>query len=188
MTRISVTVGVVVALLNVCSLAHAQQVRVDILNSSVSPCNGAVDTQFFAAGDPIPLPLPPCAVRVNITASSSTDIGRVTLSGGPPVGSSLHVVFGSGAINQFDTANTRVGRGWAGFDRGSVGATVRLGGGLGGDLTGSIETDEMFRFDFGGDVLAPSTPRVGALAAALWSRRHLLARVQQSRSTTPLRR
>ncbi len=65
----------------------------------------------------------------------------------------LDIVLGSGGLNQSDTPNVLTGRHWEGLDASAI-STARFAGGIGGNLTGSVLVNEVFRFDVDGQVQA----------------------------------
>ncbi|MBC7835493.1 MAG: hypothetical protein H7Y88_10405 [Phycisphaerales bacterium] len=96
---------------------------------------------------------------MNVTTSgSSVNIGRITLTCGPTSGT-LDIVIGSGSLNTSDSSTTPTGNDWGGLDVSAIasGVETRLSGAIGDDLTDSIGIDQLFRFDFIGEVQASIT-------------------------------
>lgn len=136
--------------------ARGQSVTVSYTNGTVAPCDGSTHSDTYSPGSDITLNLSACATRVNIYASStSVNIGRVTLTGGPTTGF-IDVVVGVGTLVISDTSPIPSCNDWAGLDVGglSTNLTVRLGGGIAGNLTNYINVDQISRLDVGGTIQA----------------------------------
>lgn len=142
------------------SWAHAQPwTRVEVWNHGVPPCNGQRSFfQEYEGTTPVTINLASCAERVYIYAwplGSQTDMPRITLTGGP---ASIPVKISLGfAFNQQDGTPTPVGLHWGGLDASGV-ALSQFYGGINGNLTGSIKTKQLFRFDAGGEISAAVNP------------------------------
>ncbi len=156
MARTSRLLLVGVALFMLVTTAKAQWVRVVVTrhDGGCAPCcPGTEIDEFLDPGEDATFNLSTCAKRVNITTSSSTvDIGRLTFTGGPGA-FPLDIVLGSGSLNEADVLIAAVGRHWGGLDASGIG-TSRFAGRIGGNLTGSVLVNEVFRFDVDGQVQA----------------------------------
>lgn len=89
-----------------------------------------------------------CAEKVYIYSSpigTVSDMHRIRLTGGPvgtsPVAVSLGFVF-----SQIGSPPTSVGANWGGLDARDLG-NAQFYGGIGGSLVGTINVDQLFRFD-----------------------------------------
>jgi len=138
-------------------VATCQTYSVVVTNLSSPPlCDGS-STSYLNLTGPVTVPLSSCAVRVNITASSSSaDIGRISLTGGSNNLNVDIILSNSATINQNDTLGIITGRDWGGLDTSGMTNPIRarLAGAIGGDLTGSVTVGEIFRFDVFGEIRA----------------------------------
>ncbi len=150
------------------AVAHAgAEVIVTVTRSGGGICSGT-SVYFFNAGTPFTLNLGSCDHQINIdTISSSINIGKITLDGGPSSGV-IDIVLAPwpNSLIQSDTAPTYfIGANWAGIDDQpldfSSAVRTRLYGGIGGAVTGEIHVDEISRFDCLGALQAPITCQTG---------------------------
>lgn len=150
-------IGTLLSAICACSLG-ANEIRVDVHNFfNGGLCLGGTTTTFYDSGAPINLlNLAPCVERINVYAVGSTvhDIGRITISGDAPVLSSVEVVIGAGVLKTSSAqAYIPAGRNWGGLSvSGAIAPFIALGGGIGGDLTGSVIVAQLYRLDIEGEI------------------------------------
>lgn len=155
--------------------AFAQRTRIEVWNydNQVSCFGGsALDDPYIVVGlDAVELNLNACASRVYIYSCDAsgnpgplTDMPRIKFTGGPTGANPLPVLITLGFAGPSASAATPVGSNWAGLDARALGRS-QFYGAIGGNLTGTINVDELYRFDAGEAIQAEV--RAGATNGAL---------------------
>jgi hypothetical protein len=109
--------------------------------SNASPSSGEAFT-LTASG----------TVLFKVYADTSTDIGRITLTG---TGTASLLIGSSGGFPGSQSTGftpPALSRDWSGLTLSSFSGAVRVAGAVGRDLTGSITTDQVYRLEVGNDV------------------------------------
>jgi hypothetical protein len=108
--------------------------------SNASPSSGQAFTLTASGG----------TVGFTVYADSSTDIGRITLTGSGTV-SLLIGSSGSFPSNQTTPFSSFLSRDWGGLALSSFSGSVRVAGAVGRDLTGSVTATQVYRLQIAHD-------------------------------------